>query len=250
MAKQRYLTGKAQTAALYHRVSTQDQDPTLAREELRQAAKARGLRVVMEVEETGSGAKNNRPGLQKVMEAATRGKVGTVLCWKLDRFGRSALDLLSNIKALGDAGVRFIATSQGIDVQPGGDPMSRLSLTVLAAVAEFERDLIAERTSLAARAAIAAGRPWGARPDPSGPTYLQVTTLRRKGASWAQVAGKLGCTVAMARRRQDEGVSPYHLMKAVAGGAKMEHVAEDFGITVRALRRRLNQARRAVEAAG
>ncbi len=152
------------------------------------------------MEETGSGALNNRPGLRRVMTAARKGDVGAVLVWKLDRFGRSSLDVLSNIQALIDAGVRFVAVTQGLDVKPQGDAMSHLILTVLAAVAEFERSLISERTSLAARAARRAGRAWGRRPA-AGPTTAQVRSLRASGASWSDVATRLECTVAMARRR-------------------------------------------------
>jgi len=101
---------------------------------------------------------------------------------------------------LADAGVRFVAVSQGLDVKPQGDAMSQLILTVLSGVAEFERSLIAERTSLAARAALGAGRSWGRRPEP-GPQPIQVQALRAEGASWSEIAARLGCTVAMARRR-------------------------------------------------
>lgn len=199
MASKSRLIGKA-NCALYHRVSTRDQNQKLARRELRQAAAARGLRIMMDVEETGSGALNNRPGLRRVMAAARKGEVGAVLVWKLDRFGRSSLDVLSNIQALTDAGVRFVAVTQGLDVKPQGDAMSHLILTVLAAVAEFERSLISERTSLAARAARRDGRAWGRRPE-AGPTPMQVRALRSAGASWSDVARQLECTVGMARRR-------------------------------------------------
>ena len=87
-------------AALYHRVSTVDQNPAASQRELRSAAKRLGLRVTLNVEETGSGANNSRPGLVQVLEAARRGKVDVVLVWKLDRFGRSALDLLGNLREL------------------------------------------------------------------------------------------------------------------------------------------------------
>ena len=59
------------------------------------------------------------------------------LVWKLDRFGRSALDLLTNLRQLDAAGVRFIALTQGIDIRPGGDAMSRLLLTMLSALVVF-----------------------------------------------------------------------------------------------------------------
>jgi putative DNA-invertase from lambdoid prophage Rac len=134
--------------ATYHRVSTIGQNEELARGELRAAALARGGEVVLDVEETGSGGKNDRPGLQKVMAAAARGQLDAVIVWKLDRFGRSALDLLNNIESLNKCGVRFIAVTQGLDVGAGGDAISKLILTVLVGVAEFERELIRERTRL------------------------------------------------------------------------------------------------------
>jgi putative DNA-invertase from lambdoid prophage Rac len=186
-------------AALYHRVSTTDQDPTAAREDLRQAAQARGLSVVLDIEETGSGKRNDRPGLLRILEAARRGRVDIVIVWKLDRFGRSALDVLSNIQHLVDAGVRFVCITQGIDIKPGGDAVSRLMLTVLAAVAEFERELIVERTRLGLEAARRngkrLGRPPGSKADPG-----RVAQLRAAGMSWAQVASALGVSRSTARR--------------------------------------------------
>lgn len=195
--------------AIYHRCSTLDQDPALAREELRGAAAARGMQIVLEIEETGSGARNDRPGLQRVLDAARRGKIGAVLVWKIDRFGRSALDLLANLRILEDAGVRFIAITQGIDIKPGGDAVSKLLVTMLAAVAAFERDLIRERTVLglakARRSGKHIGRPRkGAAPDPA-----EVARLRTAGASWSAVASKLGCTPSAARRACQTGV-PVH----------------------------------------
>lgn len=187
-------------AALYHRVSTLDQDRTLARHDLRQAAKRLGYAVALDVEETGSGARNDRPGLRRVMEAARQGKIDAVLVWKLDRAGRSTLDLLANIRELVEQqGVRFLVTSQGLDVKPGGDAISRLLLTVLAAVGEFERDLIRDRTRLGLRAAKRRGVRLG-RPPLAGPEVVEAKRQRRAGATWSELAKALGCTVARARR--------------------------------------------------
>ncbi len=141
------------TAVIYHRVSTLDQDPTLARDELRRAASARGLELLAEIEETGSGARNDRPGLAAVLELAARARISHVLVWKLDRFGRSALDVLANIEALDRAGVTFVATTQGLETGPRAGAMGKLVATVLAAIAEFERELIRERTRLGHAAA-------------------------------------------------------------------------------------------------
>jgi DNA invertase Pin-like site-specific DNA recombinase len=185
-------------AALYHRCSTLDQNPALAREELHAAAGRLGAQVVLDLEETGSGARNDRPGLQKLMDAARRGKLDAVLVWKLDRFGRSALDVLANIRDLDAAGVRFIATTQGIDIRPGGDAMSRLILGVLASVAEFERDLIRERTRRGMEKARQGGKRIG-RPKVARPQRAEVARLRAEGKSWREVSEALGCTTWAAR---------------------------------------------------
>lgn len=169
--------------ALYHRVSTLDQNPALARDELRAAVARLGGEVALDIEETGSGARNDRPGLQKLMESARRGKLDAVIVWKLDRFGRSALDVLANIRDLDAAGVCFLAITQGIDIRPGGDAMSRLMLTMLAAVAEFERDLIRERTRLGMAKARESGKRIG-RPRAAGPRLADVMDLRQQGRSW------------------------------------------------------------------
>lgn len=187
-------------AAVYHRVSTLDQDPTAARQELRSALAARGFAAVLEVEETGSGARNDRPGLQRVLDAARRHKIDAVVVWKLDRFGRSAFDLMANLRQLEDAGVRFIATSQGIDIRPNGDPMSKLILTVLAGVAEFERSLIVERTRLGLDKARRAGKRLGRKVSADAPEPAAVASLRARDLSWRQVAQQLGCTPSAARR--------------------------------------------------
>jgi len=155
--------------------------------------------VALGVRETGSGANNHRPGLVRVLQAAQRGDIDTVLVWKLDRFGRSAFDLLGNIRHLEAARVRFMAVTQGIDIRPSGDPMSRLLLTVLSAVAEFERDLVVERTRLGLANARRAGRRLG---RPLAPT---VQELKTAGATWAEIADQLKCTVWAARMAAKKG---------------------------------------------
>jgi DNA invertase Pin-like site-specific DNA recombinase len=184
--------------ATYHRASTVDQNPRLAREELQGAARQLGD-LVLEIEEKGSGARNDRPGLRRLMDAARAGKLDAVLVWKLDRFGRSVLDVLANIRELESAGVRFKATSQGLDVKPEGDAMSRLILGVLASVAEFERDLIRERTRLGLRAAKRAGKRLG-RPYALSPKDVsEAKRLRAEGRSWREVGAALKCSPETAR---------------------------------------------------
>lgn len=208
-------------AALYHRVSTTDQDPSLARRELRAAARARGYRIVLQIEETGSGARNDRPGLRRIMEAARRGRIGAVLVWKLDRFGRSALDLHANVLALADAGVRFEAVTQGLRMDPlRSDPMAQLLLTVLSGIAAFERDIISERTRLGMAQARRAGHHLG-RPPRVALDPRRVRALHRGGKTWRQIADALGCTAPAARWAAGKGVrQPRSQTRVIPGAAR------------------------------
>jgi putative DNA-invertase from lambdoid prophage Rac len=187
-------------AAIYNRVSTTGQDATLAMEDLRRAAVQRGYHVALEIAETGSGKRNDRPGLQRVLEGARRSEVDAVFVMRLDRFGRSSLDLLTNIRAITDAGVRFACIEQAIDIQPSGDPMGQLVLTVLAGVAQFEHAIIVDRVREGQRRAMKRGVVFG-RPRADGPDGDRVRELRTAGRSWSEVASELDCTVALARRR-------------------------------------------------
>lgn len=188
--------------ATYHRVSTIDQDPAGARAELRAAARMGAM--VLEVEETGSGARSDRPGLQRILDGARKGAFDMLLVWKLDRLGRSTLDVLATVKQLTDRGVTVVVSSQGLTCKPGGDAMSNLMLAVLGAVAEFERDIIRDRTRLGmarvkrdgSRSGKAIGRPRKGR----APAGEAVKRLRDAGASWRDIAAELRCTVASARR--------------------------------------------------
>ena len=150
-------------AVTYHRVSTRDQDPALARVQLRAAAVMRCFEVIEEVEETGSGARGDRPGLARVLELARAGAIRYVLVWKLDRLGRSTLDVLTTVNELELCGVSLVATTQGLEVGPGDSPMGRMVLRILAAVAELESEMISERTQLGLEAArrrgVKLGRP-------------------------------------------------------------------------------------------
>lgn len=194
-------------AALYHRVSTVDQHPEAARRELRRAAKALGARVVLDVEETGSGANANRAGLARVMEAARARTLDVVIVWKLDRFMRSTVDLLMRLGELEAAGVRFIVTTQGLDVRPGGDPTSRLVVEILSAVAEWERTAIGERTRLGMAAARARGVRLGRR-ELELPAAVDVFRLVDEGRGRRAIAAELGAAEWAVRRVLEAGRPP------------------------------------------
>jgi len=132
-------------AGIYARVSTSDQNPELQIREIQDYASRQGWEIVETYQDTISGAKASRPGLNSLMADARRRKFNCLLVWKLDRFGRSLVDCLNNIRFVEDHGIRFVAVTQSLDTDIE-NPASRFLLHVLGAAAEFERSLIRERT--------------------------------------------------------------------------------------------------------
>ena len=133
-------------AAIYARVSTTDQNCEMQLGELREYVSRRGWELAGEYVDTGwSGTKVSRPELNRLMSDAGQRKFDVILCWKLDRFGRSLLHCKSALQELQGYGVRFIATSQNIDTDES-NPAARFLLHILMAAAEFERELIRERS--------------------------------------------------------------------------------------------------------
>lgn len=189
-------------AVIYHRVSTVEQDPTTARETLRLAAQARGYEVVGEYHETISGSIwRDRPELQKVMTLVRQRKVKAVFVWALDRFGRSTVDLLENIQTLHEYGCSFISVHQHLEAHPNSDASSMLMLQVLAAVSQFERQMIRDRTKLGMKRVRLHG-------SKSGKTigrqykftkllsrdFEKVQALRAQKKSIRVIAAELGCS--------------------------------------------------------
>lgn len=132
-------------AALYYRVSTEDQTTEPQRLELLEYCSRRGWEVAREYADKISGAKWTRLGLESLMADVRARRIDAVLCVKLDRLGRSLPHLAQTIAELDRNKVALVATSQGIDTS-NDNPAARLQMHVLMAVAEFERSLIRERT--------------------------------------------------------------------------------------------------------
>jgi DNA invertase Pin-like site-specific DNA recombinase len=148
--------------AIYLRVSTDDQNTDLQRGELLAQAKFRGWEPLIYEDQGMSGANFDRPALNRLLTDADAGRVHIIMAWKLDRIGRSTQHLAGIINRLLKANVGLAVPSQGIDTSAGSmNPASKLQLNVLAAVAEFERDLIRERTKAGMKAAKARGVKFG-----------------------------------------------------------------------------------------
>src|SRR5580692_671458 len=112
------------TAAIYARVSTYDQNCDMQLTELRGYAARMGWQAPIEYVETASGRRGSKRAVQEQLIADARlRKFDVVLVWKLDRLGRSLLDLISHVQTFDSLGIRFIATTQGIDTDKQ-NPMS------------------------------------------------------------------------------------------------------------------------------
>jgi DNA invertase Pin-like site-specific DNA recombinase len=137
----------------YARVSTADQRLDLQTDALEGAGCERLFT------DAASGAKADRPGLQEALDFARTGD--TLVVWRLDRFGRSLKDLVERVERLRERGVGFRSLQEGIDTT---SPSGKLVFHVFASLAEFERELIRERTMAGLASARARGRKGGRPP--------------------------------------------------------------------------------------
>ena len=188
-------------AAIYARVSTADQHNAIQIRELTEYVERRGWELAGTYQDTMSGAKANRPGLDKLMADARQRRFDAVLVWKLDRFGRSLVHCVSGIQELSSLGIRFIATSQGLDTDES-NPASKLLLHILAAVAQFERELIRERVSAGIRNAKAKGTKSGKAIGRPRRVFDrgEILRLRQDGHSLAQIARRMNVGVGTVAR--------------------------------------------------
>jgi len=185
-------------AAIYARVSTANngQDPTVQTRELEEYCERRGWKVADQYIDVGiSGAKEKRPELDRLMADAHRRKFDAVIVWRFDRFARSVSHLLRALETFKALGIEFVSLSEQMDTST---PTGKMVFTVLGAVAELERSLIAERVKAGLRNARAKGKKLG-RPKVAVDAAA-VASLRARGASWAAIAYDLGVGEGTVRR--------------------------------------------------
>lgn len=150
-----------QTRVGYARVSTDDQQLDLQRDALARA------RCAVVYEDTASGKDTQRPELTQCLKALRRGD--TLVVWRLDRLGRSLSDLVRVVAGLEAAGVALESLTEKIDTSSAA---GKLTFHLFAALAEFERNLIRERTRAGLAAARARGRS-GGRPKTLTPKHVR-----------------------------------------------------------------------------
>jgi DNA invertase Pin-like site-specific DNA recombinase len=183
-------------AALYLRVSTQDQTTANQERELRQVAERAGWEVVHVYKDHGiSGTKgrDKRPAFDKLHKAAARREFDIVMAWSVDRLGRSLQDLVAFLAELHSAGVDLFLQQQGLDTTT---PAGKAVFQMLGVFAEFERSIIEERVRAGLRRAVSEGKQLG-RPRIASDLEVRILAALRArkntGDSVRGIAKTLWC---------------------------------------------------------
>lgn len=191
---------------LYARVSTLDkgQDTEVQLRDLRSYAEARGWSVISEYVDKGqSGAKDRRPELDRLMKDARKRKIDLIVCWRLDRLGRSLKHLILTLDELQGLGVGFVSYNENLDLTTS---TGRLMFQLLGAFAEFERNMIRERVIAGLNHAKAKGKKLG-RPGVDLDTE-KLIELRDQGLTMRAMADTLGVSLGLVHKTLSKCSSP------------------------------------------
>ena len=204
-------------AALYSRISTGDQHLETQLLDLREMANQRGLEIVREYSDVISGAKAKRPGLEQLMSDARRHRFDVVLVAAFDRIARNVRHFLDVLDELNHLNIQFVSLRENIDT---GGPLGRAMLTIIGAIAELERSLIAERVRAGMRRAKLEGRRIGR--TPLNINREEVVSDRRSGMSLTQVSMKHRISRAsVCRLVREAGASPTQVTTQVPQSARV-----------------------------
>jgi putative DNA-invertase from lambdoid prophage Rac len=188
-------------AGLYARVSTHDQQTLgLQTETMSAYIRERRWKVVSQVEDVGSGAKD-RPAREPLLKAARRRELDVIVVWRLDRWGRSLPDLVVTLRELTDLGVGFVSLTEALDLTT---PTGRAMTGMLAVFAEFEREILRERVRAGIAQARKEGRSHG-RPRTASLKGEEVRRLKAERVSHSEIARRLGIGRTSVRRIVAEG---------------------------------------------
>ena len=180
-------------AAVYARVSTVDhgQDPSMQTRELSEYCQRQGWQVFdLYVDNGVSGKKDSRPQLNRMMQDAHNRRFDVVVVWRFDRFARSVSHLLRALETFNALGIDFVSLCEQINTNT---PTGKLIFTILGAVSEGERNLIADRVRAGLRNARAKGKRLG---RPTKPVDVgEINSLRAAGHSWRTIAGMMKVSV-------------------------------------------------------
>ena len=181
---------------LYARVSTHDQQTLpLQLAAMRDYVAKRRWKTAVEVQEVGSGA-ILRPKREALLKAARRRELDRIVVWRLDRWGRSLLDLIATLQELASLGVGFVSLSEALDLTT---PSGRALAGMLAVFAEFERDILRDRVKAGIAQARKEGRPHG-RPPSVAKYASQIRALAKKGLNKSAISRRLRISRTSVRR--------------------------------------------------
>lgn len=186
-------------AFAYCRVSTTGQNTANQIQEIEAAGFAIQSQRVIEETVSGSISARDRQGFQKLLERIEEGDVLVVT--KLDRLGRNAMDVRSTVESLATKGVRVHCLALGgVDLT---SPAGKMTMAVIASVAEFERDLLVERTQAGLQRTKAAGTRLG---RPSSNKGTEVAQLKSEGLSQSAVAKRLEISLSTVKRLWNQNI--------------------------------------------
>lgn len=192
-------------AAIYSRVSTvgHGQDPAVQTRELVEYCQRRGWEVFdLYVDNGVSGRKDSRPALNRLMADAHARRFDVICCYRFDRFSRSVSHLCRALETFNALDIQFVSLCEQVDTST---PTGKLVFTILGAVAEGERNLIAERVRAGLRHAVTVKKKKLGRPR-KAVDVAKIDSLRASGHSWRSIAGMMKLSVgtvhAAARTRQ------------------------------------------------
>jgi len=177
--------------ALYARVSTDKQTCENQLQELRTIAERMNYNIVAEFVDNGiSGMKTrqNRPALDQLMKSATQRRFDMVMCWSIDRLGRSLQNLVEILNELQALKIDLFFLQQGMDTST---PSGRMIFSVFGAIGEFERNLIRERVIAGQKRAVANGVKIGRPSKMNDGLRSAIQLLREKGMGIKQIAREL-----------------------------------------------------------
>jgi DNA invertase Pin-like site-specific DNA recombinase len=190
-------------AAIYVRLSTQEQTTDSQESELQEYAERRGWSCTVYRDKGQSGAKNDRPALNALLADLRKRRIDVVVVWALDRLARSLKQLLAISEECRLLGVDLVSLKQSVDTTL---PAGRLTFQVLGAVAEFEREMLRERVRAGMAQARRSGKSVG---RPSKRKFLsseieRMKLLRSQGSSVRRLAAEFGTTQWMAGKLTSE----------------------------------------------
>ncbi len=175
-------------AALYCRVSTNDQKTDMQLNDLRKYAAQRNLTIYQEYIDNGiSGSIKKRPALDSLMADAGKKRFDVILVWRFDRFARSSRHLVEALHTFRHIGIDFISYNENIDT---GSPLGEAMFTIISAMAQLERDIIRERVKAGLKNARKKGKTLG-RPELEV-DKAQFQKIQESGYSGRKMAKELG----------------------------------------------------------